>query len=76
MSFSGKRLQELRKAAALSQSQLADRAGVPVQTLQSWEAERRTPRIDALLALAQALGVELAELVAAPAPTKRGRGRK
>ena len=47
----------------MSQSELAGRAGVPVQTLQSWEAERRTPRIDALLSLAKALNIELSELV-------------
>jgi transcriptional regulator with XRE-family HTH domain len=73
--FSGKHLQELRTKAGLSQSQLAEKAGVKVASLRGWEIDRRQPKTEALLALAQALGVELAELVAPPA-SKKGRARK
>jgi transcriptional regulator with XRE-family HTH domain len=70
MPFLGKTLQALRKRADLSQSQLAEKAGINLQTLQSWEADRRKPKLDALLALAQALGVSLEQLAGA-APKKR-----
>jgi transcriptional regulator with XRE-family HTH domain len=70
MPFSGKRLQDLRTKAGLSQSQLAEKAGVKVTSLRGWEIDRRTPKTDALLALAGALGVDLANLVAA-APKKK-----
>jgi transcriptional regulator with XRE-family HTH domain len=57
------RLQRLREAAGLSQSQLARRAGVPVGTLQGWEQARRLPRLEAAVRLADALGISLDELV-------------
>jgi transcriptional regulator with XRE-family HTH domain len=77
MPFSGKRLQELRKAAGLSQSELATKANVPLQSLQGWEGGRRNPKTDALLSLAQALQVELAELITGAGKTKpRGKGAK
>jgi transcriptional regulator with XRE-family HTH domain len=56
------RLQKLRKAAGLSQSQLARAAGVPVATLQGWERARRMPRLEAAIKLADALGITLDEL--------------
>lgn len=63
MAFSGKRLQQIRKLRGLSQSQLAKAAGLPVASLQKWEIGYRNPKLDALIALAAALDVQLAELV-------------
>lgn len=70
----GKRLQTLRLARGLSQSQLAKVAGVPLGTLQGWERGRRTPLLDAAAKLADALGCTLDELAGREGP--RGKGRK
>lgn len=53
----GKRLQELRHNAELSQSQLAKAAGVSKYTLQSHEQDRRMFDADHLLKYSKALGV-------------------
>jgi transcriptional regulator with XRE-family HTH domain len=58
----GERLQRLRRAQGLSQSELAEAAGVPVGTLRGWEYGRRTPLLDAAARLADALGCTLDEL--------------
>jgi transcriptional regulator with XRE-family HTH domain len=75
----GKNLQDLRKAAGLSQSELAERSGTSIDSLRNWEQERALPKIDAATRLARALGVRLddlafdgrAEITAAP-PDKSG----
>ncbi len=58
----GNRLQRLRKAAGLSQPELAELAKVPLGTLRGWEQDRRTPRLDTAIILADALKVTLDEL--------------
>ncbi len=81
----GQNLQRLRLAAGLSQSQLAEKAGIPVKTIQGWEISRRTPRWIHLLArLAQGLGQPMESLVPDEREPKqktvrkipRGRARK
>lgn len=77
----GKRLQQLRRKAGLSQSQLARAADVPIGSLRNWEHGRRTPLLDAAARLAQALSVSLDELAGmrrteTPAPKKTTRKRK
>lgn len=57
-------LRRYREAAGLSQMELADRAGVSRQLVGAAEAGRNTPRVDAGLALADALGVTVEELFA------------
>lgn len=76
MSFSGKRLQTLRQTAGLSQAQLAAKAGMSVRSLQNWEIDRSKPKVDALLALAEALGVELADLAGLTKTKKSARGKR
>jgi transcriptional regulator with XRE-family HTH domain len=84
----GERLQRLRERAGLSQSGLAERAGLNRRTIQNWEQGRRIPRADALLSLARGLGVPVEALLSdeaaaqpepAPEPrpkAKRGGGKK
>lgn len=55
-------LQSLREAAGLTQTELAARAGVSRQSIGAVEAGRHLPRVDAALALAAALGVDVEDL--------------
>ncbi|RAY14622.1 transcriptional regulator [Actinomadura craniellae] len=60
----GARLKRLRRAQSLTQEQLAEAAGVSVDLVAKLEQGRReTARITSLIALANALDVELSELV-------------
>jgi transcriptional regulator with XRE-family HTH domain len=59
----GERIKQLREKASLSQSELANKAGVSVRSLQNWEIGHRTPQLPAAAALAKALGVKLDELM-------------
>ena len=52
----------------MSQSRLALRAGVSRQLIGAAEAGRNVPRVDAAIALADALGVDVAQLFADEAP--------
>jgi HTH-type transcriptional regulator, cell division transcriptional repressor len=70
----GERMARLRKAAGLSQPQLAKKSGVPLGTLRCLEQDRRIPRLDTFIALADAIGCTLDELAgrgsaAAPSET-------
>ncbi|GIW81506.1 MAG: hypothetical protein KatS3mg105_3313 [Gemmatales bacterium] len=59
----GRKIKAARQAAGLSQSELAKKAGVPVDSLQNWEQDRRKPTLPNAIALAKALGLALDELV-------------
>jgi transcriptional regulator with XRE-family HTH domain len=74
----GTRLRELRRRRGLTQTQLAEAAGVPMRTLQNWEYARRTMLLEAAVKLAEALGVTVGVLAgtepipeAPPAAKKR-----
>ena len=56
------RLQALRVSAGLTQAELALRAGVSRQLIGAAEAGRNLPRVDAAMAIAAALGVEVASV--------------
>jgi transcriptional regulator with XRE-family HTH domain len=59
----GARLVALRKAAGLSQTQLAKAVGVPQQTVAYWETCATPPRSDVLPKMAKALGVRVEEIL-------------
>jgi transcriptional regulator with XRE-family HTH domain len=73
-------LQAYRKKAGMTQAQLAERSGLPLRSIQNWEAGYRMPRPPALLALARAVGVSIEQLLTAPPgpvePRKGGRKSK
>jgi transcriptional regulator with XRE-family HTH domain len=57
-----KRLRAWRLRRFLTQKQLAEKVGVPYQTVQRWESGRSFPRPGYLRRLCEALEVELDEL--------------
>lgn len=52
-------LENARKAARLSQDELAERAGLSRMTVQRTESGQVDPRISSLLVMARALGMDL-----------------
>jgi transcriptional regulator with XRE-family HTH domain len=72
----GQRLVELRKAAALTQQQLADEVGVSRRMLAYYEGQSDHPPTTLLPALAKALHISTDELLGlAPMPKRNGRLR-
>jgi transcriptional regulator with XRE-family HTH domain len=59
----GNRIADLRRAAELSQEQLADRMGVERRTVQRYENAVTDPRYADLLLIAQALRVHVTDLL-------------
>lgn len=60
------KLQKVRQAAGLSQSELADKAGISIRTLQSWEIGARDIRrasVETALRLAGALGCNINDII-------------
>ncbi len=62
MSAFAERLKELRKAAGITQSELADRLLTHPQTVSKWERGLSEPDISQLGAIAAELGVSLERL--------------
>lgn len=59
-----------RRAAKLSQEELAARVGVSRQAVSKWELGDATPEVDKLLALARAFGVTTDELLSEADPAE------
>ncbi len=59
----GKRISELRKAAGLTQEELAGKFGVSPQAVSKWECDTSCPHIMMLPQLAEILGVTVDELL-------------
>jgi transcriptional regulator with XRE-family HTH domain len=59
----GRRVRQLRRAAGLTQEQLAERAGITWHYVSAIERGARSATFDTLLSLSSALGVTLSELV-------------
>jgi transcriptional regulator with XRE-family HTH domain len=70
----------LRERAGYTQVALAEAVRVDVAAVRNWDARRRRPRYETMVALAGVLGVSLEELMAAFAADrvrhKRRRARK
>jgi transcriptional regulator with XRE-family HTH domain len=65
------RLVALRKAAGLSQAELARLIGEPQANIAFWERTEKPPRSDVLPKLADVLGVRIEELLDVQAPSGR-----
>lgn len=68
----GRRLQQVRKAAGLSQEQLAELVGMSRQAVSKWETDQAAPDVDKLALLCGVLGVSADELLGREAPPQRG----
>lgn len=64
----GTNIQQLRKAAGLSQEQLADMIGVSRQAVSKWETGQSLPDVDKLLLLCEAFQVSADELIGTRSP--------
>jgi XRE family transcriptional regulator, regulator of sulfur utilization len=60
----GDKVRDLRKERGWSQQELADRAGISMQTVSNLETSRHVPGIVTLSKIAGALGVPLPDLLA------------
>jgi len=69
----GERLKTLRKAASLSQRELATLIGETHTNVAYWETSGNLPRSDVLLPMAQALAVTVEELLGAAKPKASGK---
>jgi transcriptional regulator with XRE-family HTH domain len=58
----GKTLQALREEAGITQSELAQRADVSIDSLRNWEQDRALPKIDVVTRMARAMGFSLDRL--------------
>ena len=62
--YMGNRLKELRESRGLSQAQLAERTGINVNSIISWEVGRRElVNIYTIMKLAEALGYNVLDFV-------------
>ena len=66
-----------RTLGQLTQAQLADRSRLPLRSVQNWERSHRVPRAAALVALADALGAPVEQLMrgVAASPRRRKKGK-
>jgi transcriptional regulator with XRE-family HTH domain len=68
-------IRKFRKAAGLSQQQLAERVGTTLHAVYMWERGTRTPHLTHVVCLADVLDVTIDELVGRVRPTPKKRGR-
>ena len=61
-------IKRLRKAARLTQAQLAQRANISLDAVTRLETAQRSPNLTTIYALAKALGVAPAQMLGAPRP--------
>lgn len=59
----GERIRAARTYAGLTQLELGERIGRDHRTIHRWEYAQRVPNLDDLLLLADAMGVDVADLV-------------
>jgi transcriptional regulator with XRE-family HTH domain len=70
----GARLAALRRAAGLSQTELAQLVGEPQQNIAFWEQSEKPPRSDVLPKLARVLGVRVEQILEGELPASRRAG--
>lgn len=59
----GQFIKAAREKAGMTQKELADKLGIPYQSVSQWERNTRNPKYDTIRRIATALGVEWTDLV-------------
>lgn len=59
----GQRIKEARRKAGLTQTELANKLGIPFQSISQWERDIRNPKVETLRRIAAALEVPISDLV-------------
>lgn len=70
----GRRIQEARKAAGLSQESLGERLGVSRQAVSKWEADAAVPELENLIAMSRIFGVTIGALLGVEPPAAPSEG--
>ncbi|WP_308526849.1 helix-turn-helix transcriptional regulator [uncultured Oscillibacter sp.] len=70
----GRRIQEGRKAAGLSQESLGERLGVSRQAVSKWEADAAVPELENLIAMSRIFGVTIGALLGVEPPEAPSEG--
>lgn len=66
----GRRIQEGRRAAGLSQEALGERLNVSRQAVSKWDADAAVPDLENLIAMSRVFGVSIGELLGVEPPEK------
>lgn len=53
----GQRIKSARFNTGMTQKELAEKLGLPYQSVSQWERDERAPRLDTVIRIAQAMGV-------------------
>ncbi len=61
----GERIKEARKKANMTQNELAQKMGIPFQSISQWERDLRKPKYETLARIATALGCNIGDLTGA-----------
>jgi transcriptional regulator with XRE-family HTH domain len=72
----GERFQRLREEARMTQLELAERSGIPLSTIRTWEQDVRVPRVDHAMQLARTLGIDMNTLLGFDEPPERRKRKK
>lgn len=59
----GQLIKAARKSAKMTQAELADKLGIPYQSVSQWERDTRKPKYDTIKRIADAMGVDWISLV-------------
>ena len=62
----GQQIKAARQKAGMTQAQLAEKLGIPYQSIGQWERNARNPKLDTLKRIADALNITVQELVGIP----------
>ena len=62
----GQQIKAARQKAGMTQAQLAEKLGIPYQSIGQWERDARNPKLDTLKRIADALNITVQELIGIP----------
>ena len=62
----GQQIKAARQKAGMTQAQLAEKLGIPYQSIGQWERDARNPKLDTLKRIADALNITIQELIGVP----------